>query len=347
MHGVSENIEIQINLLKYLNKKYKVIYILLELGYSTSKLLNQYLASGNREILDNIFECLEGTYYWTNEQYNKWIDLYEYNQLLPEDEKIICVGVDVEHQYPTAIKYLNEILPPKEPPTEIQSLITELIVINDSTITDGLRVKTFANNFINTIDINRSLVEEYLGESLFDFEIVLNGISKLFEWTDSAISSGSKDYNIRDGFMYDTFVKLYSKLPSGKYYGHFGSSHITQKILNNTQWFATRLDSEGSPVKNKIYSIMFLYKNCRTITTLSGNSYGTKTLNSVPDYFNLFDGLNLTDITLFPLTGENSPFQDNTLFEYYQDESGFEFPVTEYFQSIILIQNGNAMTPLN
>ncbi len=122
-HGVKESLDIELNLLKYLNRKYKTRYLLLELGYSTSQLLNNYLETGNKEILNNIFKWLEGTYYWTNEQYKKWIDLYEYNKLLPDDEKIICVGVDVEHQYLSAIDYLETILPDGEPPEEIKYII--------------------------------------------------------------------------------------------------------------------------------------------------------------------------------------------------------------------------------
>ncbi len=340
-HGVKENVDIQLNLFKYLNKKYKTNYLLLELGYSTSQLYNKYLESGDIEILNNIFKWLKGTYYWTNEQYNKWINLYNYNQLLPDEEKIIVVGVDVEHQYFQAIEYLDDILPTTEPPAEIKNLIDELKSIRATSSSTGSQIKTLAENITNSMKNNHSLYEDYLGESYFDFEIVISGIDKLFEWSDS------KDYNIRDGYMYDTFIKQYSKLPSGKYYGNFGSAHIQQRIIGGTNWFAGRLSSEGSPVNNRVHSILFLYKNSKAITKNGNNRYGTTTYNTIPIYFDFFNEDNLTNLTWFSLIGNDSPFEDNSLLKYYQDESGFEFPLAEYFQSIILIKNGNAMTPLN
>jgi len=334
-HGVKESLDIELNLLKYLNRKYKTRYLLLELGYSTSQLLNNYLETGNKEILKNIFKWLEGTYYWTNEQYNKWIDLHEYNKLLPDDEKIICVGVDVEHQYLSAIDYLETILPDGEPPEEIKYIIDELI---NNYISDKFQVEIFVDKFKTELEVNRLLLEEYLGESYFDFEIVINGIDKLFNWSDS------RDYNTRDGFMYDAFLKLYSKLLNGKYYGHFGNSHILQRPVAGTNWFAGRLNAKDSPVEGRIHSIKLLYKNCKAITT---PSYATTICNTVPNYFNVFNESNLEEITFFSLAGGDSPFQDTSLVKYYENESGFEFPITEYFESIILIQNGNAMTPLN
>ncbi len=334
-HGVKESIDINVNLLKYLNRKYKTRYLLLELGYSTSQLLNNYLKTGDKKILDNIFKWLEGTYYWTNEQYNKWVNLYEYNQLLPEDEKIICVGVDVEHQYFSAIDYLETILPDEEPPEEIKYLIDEL---TNNSISEKIEVEIFVDKFKTEMEANHVLLQEYFGESYFNCEIVINGLDKLFIW------SASRDYNTRDGFMYDTFIKLYSKLPHGKYYGHFGGAHISLRAIGGVNWFASRLNSEGSPVKSKIHSIKLLYKNCKAITT---PNYSITTYNSIPNYFDIFNESNLEDITFFPLTGIDSPFQDSSLLKYYENESGFEFPVTEYFQSIVLIRNGNAMTPLN
>lgn len=334
-HGVKESLDIELNLLKYLNRKYKTRYLLLELGYSTSQLLNNYLETGNKEILNNIFKWLEGTYYWTNEQYKKWIDLYEYNKLLPDDEKIICVGVDVEHQYLSAIDYLETILPDGEPPEEIKYIIDELI---NNYISNKFQAEIFVDKLKTELEVNRVVLEEYLGESYFDFEIVINGIDKLFNWSDS------RDYNTRDGFMYDAFLKLYSKLPNGKYYGHFGNSHILQRPIAGTNWFAGRLNAKDSPVEGRIHSIKLLYKNCKAITT---PSYETTIYNTIPNYFKVVIESNIEEITFFSLAGGDSPFQDTSLVKYYENESGFEFPITEYFESIILIQNGNAMTPLN
>ena len=125
-HGVKNNYDIRLALIKYFNQKTGVRYFLCEYGYSISAYLNEYLETGDEEILNYVFECFETSIACNKEYYEFYKKLREYNETLDEDKKIILMGIDIEHSITPAIAYLKSILPENAPPTEIASLINSL-----------------------------------------------------------------------------------------------------------------------------------------------------------------------------------------------------------------------------
>ena len=100
-HAIAKNKEIQLYLLKYFNQKGSVSYLLTEEGYRASYLENKYLRTGNKAYLEIIYSELGGTLSWNKEDYNFWLELFKYNNQLPEDKKLTVVGADIEHQKQT------------------------------------------------------------------------------------------------------------------------------------------------------------------------------------------------------------------------------------------------------
>lgn len=109
-HAVKYNYKLQLQLLEYFNKKHNVKYLLAEMPYSTSCYINNYLKTGNDENLKIIIHNLQNTFSYSNDFYDFWIKLRAYNLSLPKNRRIKVVGVDIEHQIPTAVEYLNSIM---------------------------------------------------------------------------------------------------------------------------------------------------------------------------------------------------------------------------------------------
>ncbi len=105
-HGVSSNSLLELEFLKYFSDKLHLKYYLQELPYSYSCRLNDYLKSGDEEILDEAFNYMKGSNGYSKEFHNKWIEVYKLNQDLSEENKIEIIGVDVEGDIYHALDYM-------------------------------------------------------------------------------------------------------------------------------------------------------------------------------------------------------------------------------------------------
>ncbi|SCJ62721.1 Uncharacterised protein [uncultured Clostridium sp.] len=113
-HGSIKSIEMNMYLLKYFVEKGNIKYILYEDGYCTGEFLNNYLETGDEDILSFIQDDLRGTSSYTMEHYNLLKNIYAYNLSLPEDKKLKFVGVDIEQQPNVAIRYIKSLIPDKK-----------------------------------------------------------------------------------------------------------------------------------------------------------------------------------------------------------------------------------------
>lgn len=76
-HGIKETFEIDFEFTKYLYLTQNVRNVLLEVGYSDAQLLNLYLASGDESILQRIFQAYQGTFAYSQENYEMYQKIYE------------------------------------------------------------------------------------------------------------------------------------------------------------------------------------------------------------------------------------------------------------------------------
>ena len=160
-YGVGYNHDIRMKALKYFKKESNFKYLIIETGHSTAHYLNSYLATGNTDTLDYVFSSLEGTLYWTRERYDFFKELYEFNNSLSEDDKITCVGIDVEQVLVHAIDYLNQFLDTGvEPPQSIKDDIDKLQQFKSEGEYDYTEIKNFAAGFFDNVTQYR---EDYEG----------------------------------------------------------------------------------------------------------------------------------------------------------------------------------------
>lgn len=185
---------------------------------------------------------------------------------------------------------------------------------------------------------------DYFGSSLFDFEIICDNMLNAKE-AYAYINNENAFNSVRDRKMYDNFVKIYSHLPEGKYYGQFGINHVFQAAQNNTDWLASLMDKSPSPVENKILSIAYVYEDSEAMLPSNGG-YAVQICSNYMIFDGLLEPYIKSDLTLFRLTGKGSPFAKNM--KWYQQES---MPVsgvtTDYYQFILFIKGSKPDTPLD
>lgn len=337
-HAIKGNYELKLSLLKYLNQKYNIRYLLDEIGYSSSCFINQYLESGDETKLKLVFNNLDGTAYYNKDNYNFWIKLRKYNISVPESKRIKVIGIDVEHQMNTACEYLNYLLSASTPPQKIQSSIDRYK--NASKIYNLAEFTKAINNLQNDIKVNSNTYSEYLGNNYFDFNMIVDNIVNSI----NACASNRANFDeIRESSIYSNFKRIYLHLPVEKYFGQFGMEHVYQRTcssyMKNKTRFAMYLNCNDSPVRGKVLSIAYGYENCFFMNCQ--NNYFESKCDSIIKDIGTIDKYSKTYITIFKLDGDNSPFNRTALF--------VEVPnggcTTDYFQYIILIKNAKGTRP--
>lgn len=197
---------------------------------------------------------------------------------------------------------------------------------------------SFALELSNDIDMYEEEYKTYLKDNFFDFEFEVNNIINT-----------QKYYNMdteRDGFREDcirkNFEKIYSHFPKGKYFGQWGSDHTylrdrggPDKIDN---CFATFLNSGFEPTKGKVISIMYFYKDSKSM--IRGKKHGEAKVNEVSKVGILAEE-SKDDYTLIRFDGEGAPFGSKPFLVSCPLEGGTK----DYYQFGILIKNSPATRP--
>ncbi len=314
-HGMKANMELELKFLKYLKEKTNFKYYLCELSYAQGLKLNEFLETGDTAIIDELFSHYKGTYAYTKDSYNRWLELYEYNKNFNEDDKIKVIGVDVEHQILYAAKVLKELLPTNEPPKEINDSINSLkhyIGGEDS-------IKAIHEDLL----ARESLYRDYFGENYFDIELIIRNIKNIYYVNEKDTLFNAR----RDSVMYENFMGIYDTIEDGIFYGQWGHNHTYQAEESDIKWFATYLNE--AKFKDKILTIAYTYDNCKFMNKTGNGGYSIKD-------FDTFSGYTL----------ENGDEQTAILFDI-QDSSSAFYDSAKYFQYLLVISNSEATVPFN
>jgi hypothetical protein len=346
-YGVYPNQKLQMNFLKYLKEKTDIKYLICEMSCGDAVIMNKYLETGDEEVLKLFFKNGKESANFTDDLYEFFKDLYTFNKTLSDEGKIKIVGVDMELIYDNSVWALDSLVPKGDIPEKIKLSIDKLKYthanIHKSNIYKSIKAKPIqdiyelSTNLVESIEQNTSIYENYLGDNYFDFKTVADNL----KYTCGGYLAMNGEYiENRNETMYTNFQKYYSKLPKGKYFGQFGMNNIFEKGIRGKEYFASLLNSEtNSPVKGKILSIVYLYNT--NADFYFANNCSPKLIELTEPYFK-------SDLTLFKLTGKDSPFQ-KSLFKYCFPSKGEEElynlsdsngeVTTDYFQYILIIRN--------
>ena len=315
-HTMVKSYEFKKTFFSYLNKEAGVKNIIEEVGFCSGLLLNRYIKTGDEKDLEFYMKQLNGTMAYNKEMYEFYKWLYEYNSQLDEENKIIIHGIDIEHQPLTAIRGISTLIDTKkEVPKSLEEAIRYVRKNNQDA---SLYLKM-------AYDKNKEDCEDYFGDDFIVFE---NCIKNLYPK-----ETGS---DMRDKVMMDNFSFVYSLNEGEKFFGQLGSEHIYQDYMDSDYTssdevrFGILLNSNNSPVKNKVYSLLCVYQN------IIGNN---PTKNSF-DYSLI---KSYKEDIFIDLSQENSPFYKKKYFFKDKKSTGV---TCDYIQGLMILIDSNETTPL-
>lgn len=335
-HGIRMNTRLKMKFLKYFKRKIDFKYLITELPASVIYFINKYLKTGDRKILKDIYNGLKGTDAWNLEEYNFWIQLYNLNKKLPEEKRILGLGIDIEHQVENALKFMKYSLDIKGLPSTILELVGRLE--EEEKFKDDKKVLEFYSGVKKELDTNKSIYKRKLGEKYFLLSHINDNILNKVE------VYGSNNFDgVRDSKIYKNFLKLIKGKRNKKFFGQIGLSHVFQKSFPSIDWFGKSL-SEESQFKGRVISIAYAYRDCKYLYPTKRRDYIGKidTMNRALEEFNPFLE---EDLSLFRLNNKKSPFHNSLIWplEHKIPNGGV---TTDYFQYLLVIKDSKAMESL-
>lgn len=341
-HAQTKGYQSKKMLIQYLHEKQDVDYLICELGMGQGFLLDDYIQTGNEENLIFMMEELEGTLAYTQDEYQLWKWLYDYNQQQPENDKLHIIGLDIEFQKKTSARGLSLLLDNSVTPAkEIQPLIER---IKES---DGTAVKEFPQ----ALEKYPEQMKEVFGENFPWAEQYAKNVAATNQFYDWMEEGKTNFHQIRDDKMTDNLFFAMEQLPEdAKFFGQFGAEHILQSemittfvLQENYNRFAMQLQEDDSPVKGEVCSIYLVFLQ-KSQSPRSTNYYlmneSEIPVDSFQDYF--------AQDTFIPLDEKGSPFTRYGE-EQVQDREGSDnkaaMDLTDYFQKILLLPDSEACEP--
>ena len=341
-HAQTKGYQSKKMLIQYLHEKQDVDYLICELGMGQGFLLDDYIQTGNEENLIFMMEELEGTLAYTQDEYQLWKWLYDYNQQQPENDKLHIIGLDIEFQKKTSARGLSLLLDNSVTPAkEIQPLIER---IKES---DGTAVKEFPQ----ALEKYPEQMKEVFGENFPWAEQYAKNVAATNQFYGWMEEGKTNFHQIRDDKMTDNLFFAMEQLPEdAKFFGQFGAEHILQSemittfvLQENYNRFAMQLQEDDSPVKGEVCSIYLVFLQ-KSQSPRSTNYYlmneSEIPVDSFQDYF--------AQDTFIPLDEKGSPFTRYGE-EQVQDREGSDnkaaMGLTNYFQKILFLLDSEACEP--
>ncbi|WP_165445419.1 stalk domain-containing protein [Bacilliculturomica massiliensis] len=304
-HAVASNFDIQLYFIKYLNRHQNVRYIISEDGFCSSMLLNRYLKTGDSSIIKTMVSGTKGSFAYSKNYYKFYEKVYEYNKTLPEDRKLCFVGLDVQHDAENGMNYLLSLYDEKkEMPQAVRAAQTALKSLSKDQVAETARL----------LEENQKDFESYFGDEYEAFCFGLRSVEQGIEFYKD------HDYEVRENFIHENFRDYFEAYDMGKCFGMFGGAHT---LLNGTfgqlSNLASYMDHEYEPTSGKVCSIMTDYIDCFYMDSRTGESMPVNYSQS-PAVSAMLARSAATDLTLFPLDRQGSPFVESRYadaFQYY------------------------------
>ncbi len=271
---LKSNSKLWVKMIKFLHQKAGVRNVLIEYGYSSGYLINQYIQTGD----SLLFEVLKA--YSFKDLAFAYKDLMEYNRTLPEDEKIYFSGIDLERGLYSACKVLALLIPdgvdlPDSIALHVESLLS-LVSYNDIKIfSEDEEATDYFNSYSSNSTIEK-IIENFnkhtkdyefiLGKDFGTFQRIIKGLQDVALWNSYEDDNSTHQFIYREKYLYDRFMDEY-KVKGGKYFGQFGRCHSLTSIQteNSCNWYnfkslAHRIKSSKETGKSlKVFSIGIMY----------------------------------------------------------------------------------------
>jgi len=319
LHGSAKTYDVELKLMTALKKQDLLDYYIIEANYSQAFFFQKYLETGDEDLLKDLvlsFQAIviqEGTI----ETFKHWKDLKELNKKYPNNP-IKVIGFDIIYDYKYPIKHLLY-LSKSDNNWETRTTLEKLIQ-NDK-INFSIWNKDVSNimeSFVKDYEKNKEKYQSLISD-METFDFLINNIKYNFNRT-------YQNWD-REKASFENYLYLYSKLnlKTKKQFAKYGYFHIQKNREAKNPSFFTRLIENNIYDRKKVISVMgYLTKSkvlWNKVYDKQGNykSYATKKGFGISDYcLEYFKGIKLlkknkiSDMTLFRLNTENSPYHNGT-----------------------------------
>lgn len=312
--------------------------------------MNQYLDTGNETFLKKTFLEAKGTFYANQNFYNFYKKLYTYNQALPAQDRIRFISLDVEHQYRYShAQLLTQFDQHVKMHTDTCAFIRLFYQLNPEKT--GNYQKAY-QQYQQAFEKDSLQLQQELGSAYQTIYYLIRNINYKF------IAMADKHDLARDSLMYENFKTRTRSLDiqTHRAFGFMGIDHCYLEGTKRAKNFGAYLPKQGY----RVASTIMLYSNCsaqipsfylpKPLRFLGGKKgYFMSKLRSndrwieYQEYINALKEVAPSSMTLFGLTGAESPFKTRHLLI---DELKSARPTTDYMQYVILIRNSPAAAEL-
>tara|TARA_B100000780_G_scaffold279093_1_gene255498 strand:- start:1686 stop:2951 length:1266 start_codon:yes stop_codon:yes gene_type:complete len=340
-HGTKEAQKIDLQLVKYLNRTAGMKYHLVELDFSQAHYINEYLKTGNDLLVNYALKNWAVVAGRENKDYyNKWFNLFKFNQALPDSQRIQVIGIDQINDFAITRDHLTRIF---------ESLNINIeIPVEKKEIVEWSKME-----LPNIIENNKDSIDSL---ALYSLEHIKFNLQEYFDKT-------------RPELMFANFEKQFKscELENQKLYGYFGMAHVLKSEMNGYDDFAATLKKSDLPIKNKVFSIVTMFSDSKwgiPSAYLPAPIQGEKRLTKIPisyDSPTLMYFYGVTDLkrvtkentnTLFILNDEQSPYSQSLrlvdnfgLIPRGMEITLNESVTTDYFDAVLLIRNSDWAEP--
>lgn len=227
IHGFEEPQKFDYDLFLHLHANHNVRQYYAELDYVQSLLINQYMESGNENLLKEALERWAVIQGRNNKDYfDKYRKFHQYYKQLPKQDKFKFIGVDKLQDVRLTLDYLNSLDQSTE--VEVKETVDLSAILNQISLLDS--------------------IYSHSTDTLFILNNIRNNLTHYAQKTN------------REKVMFENFRSLYRQMNStqDKAYGYFGLYHVFQYKINGQEPLASQLRSSDLGLENNILSMNFL-----------------------------------------------------------------------------------------
>ena len=259
-------------------------------------------------------------------------------QSLPVAKRFRLIGIDVEHQARNAQWMMLDLLPAQVPPSFFSSAINTLTQLVETDNDDYQQLYELALE-IQALMLNQgTALETYLGDHFESFQTVNQLVIHTFEARNDDIFSTQ-----REALIFENVLHYRDLFENGNSFGQWGANHVYQKAVEDISWLAAKMKNDAnSPLQGSIYSILYVYHDCKALLKDPYREANFSNLLFIRDFGKIPTG----NFTLFQFDLPNSPFEQDLIWPsnsvYFKDGV-----TTDYVQSMVLLRHAKATTPLD
>jgi hypothetical protein len=256
-HRKAINAPLQLAFMLYLHQQADVRNLIVEGGFSTGFLLNQYLRTGDEglltKVLTNIPVC-------PDDQLDLFRQIYQYNQALPDSARIRVTGIDLDHSPELSLQVLHTLLSDASQAIspDIAPIIARIPALHLSSYYYPREVKRFFKRLHQSLRRHPEAHQALWGPYYERVSLLTANTLAGYRFGLVKAMIFERVWRRREEQMYANFLALQPYLAPGGYFAQFGLLHTD--LGPSPRWdFATlahRLNrTQGSPVAARVLTI--------------------------------------------------------------------------------------------